>query len=75
MSPKKVTYMALFRVGAENSNDEVTQYKMGRYVNSNEAIWHIFSFTIHERHPIAYKISHWRLNDEYIPLQIEYPWP
>ncbi|XP_076258517.1 uncharacterized protein LOC143195346 isoform X2 [Rhynchophorus ferrugineus] len=43
--------MAVIEIGAENSNDEVTQYQMGRYVSSNEAVWRIFSFPIHERHP------------------------
>jgi hypothetical protein len=41
--------MAVIGVGAENSIDEVTQYQMGSYVSSNEAIWHIFSFPYHER--------------------------
>jgi hypothetical protein len=26
---------------------------MGRFVSSNEAFWRIFSFPIHERHPIV----------------------
>ncbi|GFR25386.1 helitron_like_N domain-containing protein [Trichonephila clavata] len=43
--------MAVIGIGAENSNDEVTQYQMGRCVSSNEAVWRIFSFPIHERHP------------------------
>ncbi|XP_050064729.1 uncharacterized protein LOC126553629 [Aphis gossypii] len=43
--------MAVIGIGAENSNDEVTQYQMGRYVSSNESVWRIFSFPIHERHP------------------------
>ncbi|GFQ65253.1 ATP-dependent DNA helicase [Trichonephila clavata] len=43
--------MAVIGIGAENSKDEVTQYQMGRYVSSNEAVWRIFSFPIHERHP------------------------
>lgn len=30
--------MAVFEVGAENTNDEVTEFQMGRYVNSNKAI-------------------------------------
>jgi hypothetical protein len=34
--------MAIFTV--TNANDEVSQYQMGRYVSSNEAIWRIFSF-------------------------------
>ncbi|GFQ97959.1 helitron_like_N domain-containing protein [Trichonephila clavata] len=38
-------------VCSHNSNDEVTQYQMGRYVSSNEAVWRIFFFPIHERHP------------------------
>ena len=49
--------MAVIGVGAENSNDEVTQYRMGRYVSSNEAIWRIFSFAIHERHPTVIHLS------------------
>lgn len=42
--------MAVFGVGSENANDEVYQYQMGRYVNTNEALWRLFSFAIHERH-------------------------
>lgn len=34
-----------------NENDEISQYQMDRYVSTNEAIWRIFSFAIHERHP------------------------
>ncbi|XP_026476423.1 uncharacterized protein LOC113382080 [Ctenocephalides felis] len=41
--------MAMFAVA--KTNDEVSEYQMGRYVSSNEAIWRIFSFPIHERHP------------------------
>lgn len=36
--------MALFAV--TKAKDQVFQFQMGRYVNSNEAIWHIFSFVI-----------------------------
>ena len=36
--------MTVIGVGAENFIDEVTQYQMGTYVSSNEAIWHIFFF-------------------------------
>ena len=49
--------MAVFGVVAENSNDEVTQFQMGRYVCSNEAIWRIFSFAIHERHPTVVHLA------------------
>uniref|UniRef100_T1HW81 Uncharacterized protein n=1 Tax=Rhodnius prolixus TaxID=13249 RepID=T1HW81_RHOPR len=45
--------MAVF--GVENttaSNDEVTQYQLGRFISSNEAVWRITckSFSIHERY-------------------------
>ena len=43
--------MAVIGVGAENSIDEVTQYQMGSYVSSNEAICRIFSFPNHEIRP------------------------
>lgn len=49
--------MAVIGFGAENSNDEVTQYQMGRYVSSNEAFWRIFSFAIHERHPTVVHLA------------------
>jgi len=42
----KGSKMAVIGVGAENSIDEVTQYQMGSYVSSNEAIWRIFLFLI-----------------------------
>ena len=29
--------------------EEATRYQMGRYISSNEAIWHIFTIPIHER--------------------------
>jgi hypothetical protein len=40
----------VFGVAAKNSNDEIIHFQMGNYVSSNEAIWRIFSFPIHERH-------------------------
>lgn len=47
--------MAVF--GAPDANDEVSQYQMGRYVSSNEAVWRIFSFSIHERHPTVVHLA------------------
>ncbi|KAF2890734.1 hypothetical protein ILUMI_15439, partial [Ignelater luminosus] len=47
--------MTVFAV--TNANDEVSQYQMGRYVSSNEAIWRIFSFAIHERHPTVVHLA------------------
>ena len=49
--------MAVFRVAAENSNDEITHFQMGRYVNSNAAMWRNFSFPIHERHPTVVHLA------------------
>ncbi|CAG9838211.1 unnamed protein product [Diabrotica balteata] len=49
--------MAVICINAENSNDEFTQYQMGRYVSSNEAIWRMFSFSIHERHPTVVHLA------------------
>lgn len=49
--------MAVIGIGAENSNYEVTQYQMGRYVSSNGAVRQIFSFSIHERHPTVVHLA------------------
>lgn len=43
--------MAVFSVQNENENDEIARYQMGRYISSNEAIWRILGFPIHERDP------------------------
>jgi len=39
------------------SNDEVKQFQTGRYISSNEAVWRIFSFPIHSRHPNLVHLS------------------
>jgi len=31
--------------------DDISQFQLGRYISSNEAVWHILSFKIHERYP------------------------
>lgn len=49
--------MAVFGIAVENSNDEITQFHMGCYFSSNETTWRIFSFTIHERHPIVVHLA------------------
>jgi len=54
---KKGSDMAVLGVAAENSNDEITHFQMGRYISSNEAMWHIFSFPIHERQPTIVHLS------------------
>lgn len=42
-------------IGVER--DEISKFQMGRYVNCNEAIWRIFSFAIHERHPTVVHLA------------------
>ncbi|XP_028966748.1 uncharacterized protein LOC114828104, partial [Galendromus occidentalis] len=37
--------------------DEIKQYQIGRYISSNEAIWRIFSFPIHERYPTVVHLA------------------
>jgi len=34
-----------------NDGDEISQYRHGRYISTNESIWKILSFNIHERFP------------------------
>ncbi|XP_026475763.1 uncharacterized protein LOC113380958 [Ctenocephalides felis] len=51
MSPMHGSDKAIFAIKSINENDEITRYQMGRYVSSNEAIWRIFGFPIHERNP------------------------
>ncbi|XP_065370863.1 uncharacterized protein LOC135963006 [Calliphora vicina] len=47
--------MAIFSL--QNPNDEITQYQMARYISSNEAVWRILGFPIHERHPTVVHLS------------------
>lgn len=49
--------MAVFGASDPKRNDEIHQYQMGRYISSNEAIWRIFSFSIHERHPTVVHLA------------------
>lgn len=50
--------MAVFEVrNASGPSDEIEQYQLGRYISSNEAIWRILSFPIHERHPTVTHLS------------------
>ncbi|GFV13168.1 uncharacterized protein TNCV_4071081 [Trichonephila clavipes] len=37
--------------------DEINQYQLGRYISSNEAVWRILSFPIHERHPTVIHLA------------------
>ena len=50
--------MAVFGLQSEISDiDEIVQYQAGRYISSNEAIWGILSFPIHERSPAVVHLA------------------
>lgn len=50
--------MAVFGVqNVRASNDEIQQYQLGRYISSNEAIWRILSFPIHDRYPAVVHLA------------------
>jgi hypothetical protein len=56
--------MAVFRVENTNENappvnknDEITLYQIGRYISSNEAVWRVFGFQIHERDPAVIHLA------------------
>lgn len=49
--------MAVFGLSNSVSHDEVTQFQTGRYISSNEAVWRIFDFSIHERYPAVMHLS------------------
>ncbi|GFX96455.1 ATP-dependent DNA helicase [Trichonephila clavipes] len=50
--------MAVFGVGNVAAPlDEINQYQLGRYISSNEAVWRILSFPIHERHPTVIHLA------------------
>ncbi|XP_035211100.1 uncharacterized protein LOC118185339 [Stegodyphus dumicola] len=40
-----------------NEIKEVHQYERGRYISSNEAVWRILNFSIHERYPTVIHLS------------------
>ncbi|XP_054091759.1 uncharacterized protein LOC128923523 [Zeugodacus cucurbitae] len=53
----KGSYMAVFGVAPENNHDEILQYQMGRYISTNEAVWRILLFPIHDRHPVVVHLA------------------
>ena len=49
---------ALQRAGVSSDTlDEVACYQLGRYISSNEAVWRILEFPIHERYPTVIHLS------------------
>lgn len=49
--------MAVFNVQGVNEQDEIARYPMGRYISSNEAVWRILSFPMHERDPAVIHLA------------------
>ncbi|KAE9537359.1 hypothetical protein AGLY_006382, partial [Aphis glycines] len=60
--------MAVFREAADNSHDEIVQYQIGRNISTNEALWRIYSYPMHERFPavvhlaVIPAINHYKTN-------------
>ncbi|CAF1468876.1 unnamed protein product [Rotaria magnacalcarata] len=49
---------AMFGFGKDGTSiDEVEQYQLGRYISSNEAVWRILRFSIHERRPTVVHLA------------------
>jgi hypothetical protein len=56
----KGTDMAVFAVqqqDGQQNQDEVRQFQLGRYISSNEAIWRIFGFDLHQRYPTVVNLA------------------
>ncbi|GBL99593.1 hypothetical protein AVEN_68853-1 [Araneus ventricosus] len=50
--------MAVFNLAHNDTqHDEVQLYEIGRYLSSNEAVWRILGFPIHERHPTVIHLN------------------
>ena len=44
-------------INHQNVNNEVENYRNGRYISTNEAFWRIYSFPLHERYPAVVHLT------------------
>ncbi len=49
--------MAMMGLQEVDKNDEISCYQMARYISSNEAVWRLLSFPIHERYPTVIHLA------------------
>ncbi len=49
--------MAMVGIQELNKNDEISCYQMARYISSNEAVWRLLCFPIHERFPTVVHLA------------------
>lgn len=49
--------MSIIGLTKDQKYDEITQFLMGRYVSSNEAIWRTLGFKIHDRFPAVVHLN------------------
>ncbi|CAF4346029.1 unnamed protein product, partial [Rotaria magnacalcarata] len=49
---------AVFGLGRDGAPvDEISNYQLGRYISSNEAVWRVLGFAIHERYPTVVHLA------------------
>ena len=49
--------MAMIGIDSSDKYDEIKRFQMARYISSNEAIWRILDFPIHQRYPAITQLS------------------
>ncbi|GBL81357.1 hypothetical protein AVEN_143662-1 [Araneus ventricosus] len=55
----------------ENDLNEIHQYQMGRCISSNEVVWRILNFPIHERHFTVFHLSEYLENGQRVYFTAE----
>ncbi|CAF4020810.1 unnamed protein product [Rotaria magnacalcarata] len=54
----KGSNQAVFGLGRDGVPvDEISNYQLGKYISSNEAVWRILDFPIHERYPTVVHLA------------------